>query len=63
MSRESVLVLLGLLIVLSPFVGLPLEILAWILPVLGFAVAGIGVALRSRRRKEQRIRLSVPVES
>lgn len=62
MSRESVLIVLGLLVVLSPFIGLPLEILAWVLPVLGLIVVGIGVALRSRRRKEQRIRFSVPVD-
>jgi uncharacterized membrane protein len=53
MSRESILILLGVLFILSPFVGLPLYVLAWVLPALGLAVAGIGVSLRSRRRHRE----------
>lgn len=62
MSRESVLILVGALVILSPFVGLPLQVLAWVLPVLGLVVVGIGIALRSRRRKELRARVAPPAE-
>lgn len=53
MSRETILVLAGLLVALSPFVGLPLRILAWALPVLGVIVIVIALTLRSRRRFER----------
>jgi hypothetical protein len=50
MSRESLLVLLGILIALSPFSGLPLSCLMVALPVLGILVFGIGISLRARRQ-------------
>jgi len=46
MSRESVLILLGVLTVFAPFSGLPVSWLAWILPVLGVCVVIIGVSLK-----------------
>lgn len=49
MSRESTLVLLGLLIALVPFIGLPYSWLMWILPVLGLIVLTLGVTLRAKR--------------
>ena len=52
MSRESLLVLIGILVVLSPFVGLPLTWLAVLVPVLGGMVALIGVTLVSRKGKK-----------
>lgn len=53
MSRVSTLILLGVLIALSPFLGLPLSILMWVLPILGLMVLLTGVSLRARRvRKE-----------
>ncbi len=55
MSRESVLSILGVLVLFSPFLGVPLSLLAWILPVLGALVFGIALSLRRDRiRKEQR---------
>lgn len=39
MKRFRTLIVLGLLVGISPFVGLPYEILMWLLPVLGFLVA------------------------
>ncbi|MDB5245583.1 MAG: hypothetical protein JWN90_688 [Parcubacteria group bacterium] len=48
MSRESILMILGILIAISPWSGLPLSILAWILPLLGLATAFIGFTLRTR---------------
>lgn len=50
--------LLGILVALSPFSGLPLAILSWILPVLGLAVLAIGITTESRNLKLQRARSS-----
>lgn len=49
MSRSLMLIILGALIVLSPFSGLPLSILTWILPVLGLIAVAIGVSYRTKR--------------
>ena len=51
MSRESMLILLGILVMLSPFLGLPLSLLAWLLPFLGFVTLGIGISLRTERKR------------
>ncbi|MBU2103647.1 hypothetical protein KKD95_01405, partial [Patescibacteria group bacterium] len=52
---ESVLSILGVLIFLSPFLGVPLVFLSWVLPVLGVLVLGIALSLRRDRvRKEQK---------
>lgn len=50
MSRESILVVLAVFIIVSPYVGLPLAWLSWILPVLGLFVLIIGVSLRRERK-------------
>ena len=49
MSRTGTLVLLGILVALAPFVGLPLSVLAWVLPILGVMVLLTGISLRARR--------------
>lgn len=49
MSREGTLILLGVIVVLSPFLGLPYSWLMWILPILGLAVLAQGIVLRMRR--------------
>lgn len=48
MSRERILIILGVLIILSPFSGIPLAVLSWVLPVFGIAVITIGVTSHSR---------------
>lgn len=48
MTRESFLILLGVLVALSPFLGLPLTWLAVLLPLLGLITLGIGYTLRAR---------------
>lgn len=53
MSRERLLMLLGILILVSPYVGLPLSILAWVLPLLGGIVLGIGASYAMRKRNQQ----------
>lgn len=46
MSRPQLLILIGILVALSPFVGFPLSWLTWALPVLGLATLVIGISLR-----------------
>ena len=48
MSLQALLIVIGLLIASSPFVGLPHAWLTWIGLLLGLAVAVIGVLLRTR---------------
>ncbi len=50
MSRSLMLIVLGVVIALSPFSGLPLAVLTWILPVLGLIAIAIGVSYRMRAR-------------
>ena len=49
MTRESLLISLGALLALSPFLGLPYSWLMVIVPVLSIAVLVIGVTLRKKR--------------
>jgi len=49
MSRESLLILLGVLIFLAPFSGLPFSWLSWILSLLGIIVGIVGFSLRAKR--------------
>lgn len=49
MSRESVLLLLGILVAVSPFSGLPVTWLAWLLPIMGAAVFIIGVSFKAQK--------------
>ncbi|MEK7511148.1 MAG: hypothetical protein AAB582_02850 [Patescibacteria group bacterium] len=51
MSRESMLIIVGVLLMLSPFVGLPLAILMWFYLAGGLLIALIGVSLRMRRKR------------
>lgn len=51
MSREGIVIVLGVLVAVSPFIGLPYYLLAWVLPVLGLACAGIALSLRVRRTR------------
>ncbi|HRH55576.1 MAG TPA: hypothetical protein PK609_01795 [Candidatus Paceibacterota bacterium] len=48
MSRSLILILLGALVALAPFSGLPLRILAWILPVFGVVAIAVGISYRTR---------------
>lgn len=53
MSRESTLVLLATLVAITPFSGLPLAWLTWLLPILGISLAAISISLRARRRRAE----------
>ncbi len=50
MARSSILILLGALVVLTPYLGLPYSWLMALLPILGVCVILIGITLRSKRR-------------
>ncbi len=49
------LIILGALVFIAPFSGLPLAILSWVLPALGLVAVAIGV---SYRRQAPRATLS-----
>lgn len=49
MSRSLMLIVLGVLIALSPFSGLPMNILTWVLPVFGLVAVAIGVSYRRQQ--------------
>ncbi len=48
------LIVLGVLVALAPFSGLPMAILAWILPVLGLGIVAIGVSYKRERMRQER---------
>jgi hypothetical protein len=47
MSRTSTLILLGILIILTPFSGLPIAIRSLFTVAFGIAILGIGLSLRT----------------
>lgn len=49
MRRESFLILLGVLVLVAPFVGLPFSWLAWILPILGVLIIIAAISFRPNR--------------
>ncbi len=49
MSAESTLILTGILVLLTPFLGLPSAWYAYIFAILGIVVVSIGVMFRSRQ--------------
>ncbi|KND50774.1 MAG: hypothetical protein ABA06_04790 [Parcubacteria bacterium C7867-001] len=51
MTRETALIALGVLIMLTPFIGLPVSWRAYIVPVLGLLVVLVAVTLRARRMR------------
>lgn len=55
MSIEALLILLGVLVALSPFLGLPHAWVMGISLILGIAVIAIGVMLRTRKLQSRRI--------
>jgi hypothetical protein len=51
MSRASTLILLGILVILAPFSGLPTSIRSLLAVILGASVLGIGLTLRAHEAK------------
>lgn len=54
MSRESMLIVVGTLMILSPFAGFPLALLTWFYLFAGLLTVLIGVSFRLARRKRAR---------
>ena len=48
MSRESILIILGILVIVAPWSGFPLAWLKWAFLIFGLAVVLIGFTLRRR---------------
>lgn len=63
MSRSLMLMILGAAVLLSPFSGLPLAILTWILPILGLAILAVGFSYRARKRLDVPHEAPVPASS
>jgi len=61
MTRAHLLILLGLLVILAPFSGLPSSWLDVVLPLLGLTTLLIGYTLRPAKRKESTTSQEVPV--
>lgn len=55
MSRALMLIVLGVLVMLSPFSGLPMSILTWILPVFGLIAIAVGVSYKRERAQRDRV--------
>lgn len=49
MSRPSILILLGVLVMLMPFSGLPIAIRSSIIVFFGACVFGIGLSMRTSK--------------
>lgn len=63
MSRTSALILLGILVMLTPFSGLPIAIRSLISVICGIAILGIGLMLRTREvHQSQPTETPSPVE-
>jgi hypothetical protein len=54
MSRENILILLGVLVLLTPFIGVPVSILSWILPLLALGIIGIAYTLRVAKKSYEK---------
>jgi TRAP-type C4-dicarboxylate transport system permease small subunit len=50
MSRDTILLVLAVVIAVSPFAGLPIAWLSYILPVVGLIILIIGISQRRDRR-------------
>lgn len=51
MSRHTMLILLGILSMASPFTGLPFAWLTWFYLFIGLVTAGIGISFALERRQ------------
>lgn len=49
MTREGTLIMLGILVAVLPFIGLPLSLLHWLIPIVGLLISVVGLSLRKKR--------------
>ncbi|HWU24559.1 MAG TPA: hypothetical protein VN086_02300 [Candidatus Paceibacterota bacterium] len=52
MTREHILMILGALVLLSPWSGIPMEWLQWVLLLIGIAIIGIAFTMRKRQSRD-----------
>ncbi len=62
MSRETLLIFLALLVGVSPFSGLPIQWLTWVLPFIAAVILIIGISLRRERGDRERARAATVIE-
>lgn len=55
MSRSSTLILLGLLVVFTPFSGLPVALRTFMLVLFGACIAAFGYLMRTREIPQKRV--------
>ena len=51
MSRSSILILVGVLVMLTPFSGMPISIRNLVLVVFGATILGIGLSVRTEKTR------------
>jgi len=49
MSRSSTFVLLGILIIITPFSGLPMAFRSFLAVIFGACILGIGLSMRTKK--------------
>lgn len=59
MSRTSTLILLGILVVLTPFSGLPVALRSFLAVIFGAGISGIGLALRTHEAQSKQQSMEV----
>lgn len=55
MSREGIIMVLAVVVMVSPFVGLPYAWLLWVLPSIGFVICALALSLRVRRQRARAV--------
>lgn len=63
MHRESILIVLGVITAVMPYLGLPYGWLMFALPVLGLLILIIGLSLRMKRRAREMPPVTTPNEA
>jgi hypothetical protein len=53
MSSETILIILGFLVWVSPFVGLPIAILSWVIPLCGLGIVALSYHVRAKARNAE----------
>jgi hypothetical protein len=56
MSLDALIMLLGALVAVMPFLGFTVNMQMWILFVLGIIIIGLGIAVRRRGQKPRNVR-------
>ncbi|MCR4333485.1 MAG: hypothetical protein NUV60_00470 [Patescibacteria group bacterium] len=60
MSRSSTLILFGILVILTPFSGLPISLRSLLLVIFGACVCGLGFSQRVREARSHQQSVETP---